>query len=242
MKKIIEEGIDRFITANGTEITFHCIKHGSFSMQVGEIWFYIDPVGKALEPVTDFSQMPKADYILVTHDHYDHLDAEAIADLYKPGTKIIMNSQSAEALRQAAAKDGLSDRLGAIITLENDHRLYIEDSWLVYAVPAYNYSEEKLNFHPQGRDNGYVLTLDGFRVYIAGDTEDIPQMAQIKDIDVAFLPCNLPYTMTPEQCASAARMIQPHVLFPYHYGDTDIQRVATLLSDTDIDVRIRQYQ
>lgn len=235
-------GIDRFKTANGTEITFHCIKHGSFSMQVGDIWFYIDPVGKALEPVTDFSQMPKADYILVTHDHYDHLDVEAIADLYKPGTKIVVSKQCAESLKQAAAENGLSDRMGAIITMENGHRLYIEDTWMIFAAPAFNYSEGKLDFHPQGRDNGYVLTLDGFRVYIAGDTEDIPQMTDLKDIDVAFLPCNLPYTMSPEQCANAARMVHPRVLFPYHYGETDIQRVARLLSDTDIDVRIRQYQ
>jgi L-ascorbate metabolism protein UlaG (beta-lactamase superfamily) len=80
------------------------------------------------------------------------------------------------------------------------------------------------------------------RIYIAGDTEDIPEMAAIKDIDVAFLPCNLPYTMTPEQCARAATMIKPTVLFPYHYGQTDIQQVVKLLDGTGIDVRIRDYQ
>ena len=96
--------------------------------------------------------------------------------------------------------------------------------------------------HPKGRDNGYVLTLDGLRIYIAGDTEDIPEMAKLKDIDVAFLPCNQPYTMTPEQVAKAAKTIKPKVLFPYHYSETPVKRASELLSDTSIDVRIRNYQ
>ena len=110
------------------------------------------------------------------------------------------------------------------------------------AVPAYNNSPDKLQFHPKGRDNGFILNLNGMRVYIAGDTEDIPEMADIKDIDVAFLPCNLPFTMTPEQCAHAATMVKPAVLFPYHYGQTDIQQVVKLLEGSGIDVRIRDYQ
>ena len=107
------------------------------------------------------------------------------------------------------------------------------------AVPAYNTTPGHTKFHPQGRDNGYVLTLDGLRIYIAGDTEVIPEMAALKDIDVAFLPCNQPYTMTPEQVAKAAKTIGPKVLFPYHYSDTPVRRVAELLANTGIDVRIR---
>ena len=118
----------------------------------------------------------------------------------------------------------------------------LSDGWTVDAVPAYNNSPEKLQFHPKGRDNGFVLTIEGMRIYIAGDTEDIPEMADLKDIDVAFLPCNLPYTMTPEQCARAATIIKPAVLFPYHYGQTDIQQVVKLLDGSGIDVRIRDYQ
>jgi L-ascorbate metabolism protein UlaG (beta-lactamase superfamily) len=109
-------------------------------------------------------------------------------------------------------------------------------------VPAYNISPEKRQFHPKGRDNGFVLTIEGMRIYIAGDTEDYPEMDTIKDIDVAFLPCNLPYTMSPEQCSHAATMIKPTVLFPYHYGQTDIQQVVKLLDGSGIDVRIRNYQ
>ena len=124
----------------------------------------------------------------------------------------------------------------------NGDFLELPNGWTVDAVPAYNNSPEKLQFHPKGRDNGFVLTIESMRIYIAGDTEDIPEMADIKDIDVAFLPCNLPYTMTPEQCSHAAQMIKPAVLFPYHYGQTDIQQVVKLLEGSGIDVRIRDYQ
>ena len=110
------------------------------------------------------------------------------------------------------------------------------------AVPAYNTTPGHTQFHPKGRDNGYVLTMGGLRIYIAGDTEDIPEMADLKDIDVAFLPCNQPYTMTPEQVAKAARAIKPKVLFPYHYSQTPIKQVADLLTGSGIDVRIRNYQ
>ena len=93
-----------------------------------------------------------------------------------------------------------------------------------------------------GRDNGYILTLDGLRIYIAGDTEDIPEMANLKDIDIAFLPCNQPYTMTIDQLVSAAKVIKPRVLFPYHYGDTTVNRIVMMLAGSGIDVRIRDYQ
>ena len=110
------------------------------------------------------------------------------------------------------------------------------------AVPAYNTTKGREKFHPKGRDNGYVLTIDGLRIYIAGDTEPIPEMKDIKNIDVAFLPCNQPYTMTPEQAAKAAKTINPKVLFPYHFSDTPVKKVADLLKDTKIDVRIRNYK
>jgi L-ascorbate metabolism protein UlaG (beta-lactamase superfamily) len=97
-------------------------------------------------------------------------------------------------------------------------------------------------FHPKGRDNGYILTIDGLRIYIAGDTEDIPEMADIKDIDIAFLPCNQPYTMTTEQLVKAAKIIKPKVLFPYHYGQTDVKNLPEQLKADGIDVRIRHYE
>ena len=112
----------------------------------------------------------------------------------------------------------------------------------VEAVPAYNTSEGRTQFHPKGRDNGYILTLDGLRIYIAGDTEDIPEMASISDIDIAFLPCNQPFTMTTDQLVRAARIVKPKVLFPYHYGQTDVSKLPSQLQGDGIDVRIRHYE
>ncbi len=108
------------------------------------------------------------------------------------------------------------------------------------AVPAYNYTEGRTQFHPKGRDNGFVLGLDGLRIYVAGDTEDIPEMAELHDIDVAFLPVNQPYTMTVEQCVNAARVIGPRVLIPYHFGSTDLSALPALLPG--VDVRLRDMQ
>ena len=228
--KNVEPGCDVFKTMNGTTVKMYCIKHGSIRMQVGDKWIYVDPVTTAVKPETDYSTLPKADYILVTHEHFDHLDSVAINQLSKEGTELITNARCHEILG------------GKGKVMANGDFLELPNGWTVDAVPAYNNSPEKLQFHPKGRDNGFVLTIEGMRIYIAGDTEDIPEMADIKDIDVAFLPCNLPYTMTPEQCSHAAQMIKPAVLFPYHYGQTDIQQVVKLLEGSGIDVRIRDYQ
>ena len=226
----LEPGCDVFKTVSGITVKMYCIKHGSVRMQVGDKWIYVDPVTTAVKPVTDYSTLPQADYILVTHEHFDHLDSVAISQLSKEGTVLITNARCHEIL------GGKGD------VMANGDSRTLAEGWTVDAVPAYNNSPDKLQFHPKGRDNGFVLTIEGMRIYIAGDTEDIPEMAAIKDIDVAFLPCNLPYTMTPEQCARAATMIKPTVLFPYHYGQTDIQQVVKLLDGTGIDVRIRDYQ
>ena len=112
----------------------------------------------------------------------------------------------------------------------------------VDAVPAYNKTEGRTQFHPKGRDNGFILTIDGLRIYIAGDTEDVPEMAGIKDIDIAFLPCNQPYTMTTDQLVNAAQMVKPKVLFPYHYGSTDVSGIPSQLEKEGIDTRIRHYE
>lgn len=221
---------DMFTTTDGSHVYMHCIKHGTLSINIGDKWIYVDPVTDKIPPVTDYTCMPKADYILITHEHADHLDAKAIQQLSVEGTHLITNPRSNEILG------------GAGQAIENFESLVDDNGWIIDAVPAYNISPEKKNFHPQGRDNGYILTIEGLRIYIAGDTEPIPEMKKIKDIDIAFLPCNLPFTMTPQQFAEAAKTIRPKVLFPYHYGQTDIKQVVTLLDGSGIDVRIRQYQ
>lgn len=225
-----KEEVDLFTTPKGTLVKLFCIKHGSVKMQVGNQWIYVDPVVSAVPPTTDFTTMPKADYILFTHDHYDHLDTLAIRQLTKEGTQIITNPSSHEILK------------GKEMVMKNGEKKKLTKNWTIDAVPAYNTSADKQQFHPKGRDNGYILTIEGLRIYFAGDTEDIEEMKKIKDIDVAFFPCNLPYTMTPEQMAKATKMVQPKVVFPYHYGETDIQQVVKLLEGSGIEVRIRQYQ
>jgi L-ascorbate metabolism protein UlaG (beta-lactamase superfamily) len=116
---------------------------------------------------------------------------------------------------------------------------------IVEAVPAYNIVNERAKgqpFHPKGVGNGYILTIADTRFYIAGDTENTPEMKGLKNIDVAFLPMNLPYTMTPEMVADAAKAFSPKILYPYHYGSTDTDEIKRLLKDTAIEVRIRDLQ
>ncbi len=228
-RPVTREEVDIFTTRSGKVIKAYCIKHGSIRFNIAGKWLYVDPVGKGVQPETDYSLLPAADYILVTHEHADHLDKDALGALTKEGTRLVVNGRCHELLE------------GKGEVMSNGDELSLGDI-TVKAVPAYNTSADKLQFHPRHRDNGYVLTIDGFKIYIAGDTEDIEEMGQLKDIDVAYLPCNLPYTMTPEQLSHAARMFNPRVLFPYHYGTTDIVKTQELLKDTDIEVRIRQYQ
>ena len=220
---------DTFEAPNGKTVTFTCIKHASVRIQYDGLEIQVDPVGAKCEPATDYSAFPKADLVLVTHEHFDHFDPAAIAALRKDGTAVYANP-------------AVRGMLGFGNALKNGESAKVRDDVTIDAVRAYNTTPGREKFHPKGRDNGYVLDLGGFRIYIAGDTEDIPEMADVKDIDVAFLPVNQPYTMTPEQAAAAAKTVKPKVLFPYHYSQTPIQRVADLLSGTGIDVRIRAYQ
>ena len=203
-------------------------KHGSLEIRYRGLSIQIDPVTKLGERVTDYAaEFPKADFIFVTHEHFDHCDKDAITALSVKKTQLVTNARCAEMLGHGTVMaNGDSADLAEDIHLD--------------AVPAYNTTEGHLQFHPKGRDNGFVLTIDGLRIYVAGDTEDIPEMAEIKDVDVAFLPVNQPYTMTPDQCIRAAKVLQPKVLIPYHYGNTDLSEVPAALPG--IDVRIRRMQ
>ena len=220
---------DEFTTKSGKKITITCIKHASMEINYNGVEIEVDPVGMWLKPETDYATFPKANIILVTHEHKDHFDRAAIHEIRTPATSIYVNQAV-----YGHFKNGL-------VMQNGEQRKYAADI-LIDAVPAYNTTPGREQFHPKGRDNGYILTLDGFRIYIAGDTEDIPEMADIKDIDVAFLPCNQPYTMTVEQCVNAVKIIKPKVLFPYHYSDTPVNRVAMQLAGSGIDVRIRDYK
>ena len=221
--------VDIFKTKSGKTVKFHALVHASIRIEYDGKEIEIDPVTKLGNKVIDYAAMPKADYLLVTHEHGDHFNQDAIKLLTGEKTQLIMNKRCA-------------DMYGSGKVMANGDKMQIADDFMVEAVPAYNISEGRTQFHPKGRDNGYILTIDGLRIYIAGDTEDIPEMSSVKDIDIAFLPCNQPYTMTTEQLVKAARMVKPKVLFPYHYGQTDVSGVPSQLQGDGIDVRIRHYE
>ena len=221
--------VDEFTTKSGKKVTITCIKHASMEINYNGVEIQVDPVGMWLKPETDYATFPKANIILITHEHKDHFDREAITCVRTPATSIYSNMAVYNMFRNS-------------IPLANGDSIIYASDIKIEAVPAYNYTEGHTQFHPQGRDNGYILTLDGLRIYIAGDTEDIPEMANIKDIDIAFLPCNQPYTMTIDQMVKAAKTITPKVLFPYHYGQTPVSQAVMKLAGSGIEVRIRDYQ
>jgi len=210
--------------AGDLEITF--IGHGSLMFRFAGKVIYIDPVGQ----FGDFSVLPEADLIVVCHEHFDHFDLPTIEGLRKTGTRLILTPLCAE-------------KLGGGIVLKNGDQTTVEGI-PIEAVPAYNIVHMRspgVPFHPQGHGNGYILTFGGQRVYIAGDTENIPEMKEFGRIDVAFLPMNIPYTMTPEMVAEATRMLRPRILYPYHTTDTDVSTLAPLLKDEPgIEIRIRR--
>lgn len=220
---------DEFQTASGMKVRIHALMHASMRIEAGEVQIYVDPVTQLGNRSVDYAAMPSADFILLTHQHHDHLDRDAISALSTDRTQLIANKASV----------GI---LGAGLTMANGDKRQLREDISVEAVAAYNTTEGHLQFHPKGRDNGYLLTIDGLRIYIAGDTEDIPEMEAIKNVDIAFLPCNQPYTMTPEQLVRAAKIIRPKVLFPYHYSMTDLRSVPPALENEGIDVRIRHYE
>ena len=220
---------DVFVTPGGKQVKIHALMHSSIRIEYDGQNIYIDPCANLQGRTVDYAAMPKADMILVTHEHFDHLDTATLRLLSTEETRLVMNGRSA-------------GMYGSGTVMANGERLQLADDIAVEAVPAYNTTEGHRQFHPQGRDNGYLLTLDGLRIYIAGDTEDIPEMADLKDIDIAFLPCNQPYTMTPGQLVRAARTLTPKVLFPYHYGETDVSGIPAQLRPDGIDVRIRHYE
>ena len=219
---------DTFKTPSGKEVKFTCIKHASIMIEYDGMYFYFDPV-TTLKPQTDYTAMPRANYIFITHEHSDHFDRMALTQLVSTNTVVFTNPNVSQLYRNARV-------------MKNGDKVVFGDSLTLEAVPAYNTTKGREQYHPRGRDNGYILTLGGLRIYVAGDTEDIPEMAELKDIDIAFLPCNQPYTMTVDQLVRAAKTIKPKVLFPYHYNDTPVSKARLMLTGTGIDTRIRNYQ
>lgn len=212
---------DKFDTKAGP-VTITAIRHASLMLQAGGKVIQVDPWSQG-----NYDGVPKADLILITDIHPDHLDTKQIAQLTKDGTVIIAPEAVAKTVTQAKV-------------IGNGQKT-TWDQWTIEAIPMYNMkrgpAEGKL-YHDKGRGNGYVLTYGGSRFYIAGDTEGIPEMRALKNIDVAFVPMNLPYTMTPEEAADAVREFHPKVVYPYHYRESDTKLFAKGLEGTGIDVRL----
>ncbi len=205
------------------QITF--LGHASLIIEYGNKTIYIDPVSQ----YADYKTMPKADIIIITHHHQDHFDPKAISDIEQSQTQIITNQTVFESLKKG-------------IIMKNNSKKTI-DGFTIEAIAAYNTTPSKLAYHPKGRDNGFIINIGGKRIYIAGDTENIPEMSLLKHIDIAFLPMNQPYTMSPEQVAEAAHRIQPSILYPYHYGETPIAELQKrLINEKHIDLRVRKMQ
>lgn len=212
--------------SNGdSSVEAHPISHASLWLDWNGTAVVVDPVGGA----DAFAAAGTPGLILVTHIHGDHFDVDTLAAI--PGAApIIAPPTVAEEMPEdlAARTTVLSNGDGAELA-----------GITIDAIPAYNTTADRLQYHPQGRDNGYVLTGGGVRVYVAGDTEDIPEMRALENIDLAFVPMNLPYTMDVEQAASGVAAFGPRVVYPYHYRGSDTQRFAELVGEQNSEVEVR---
>ncbi len=215
---------DEISTAAGV-VTITPVQHASFMLSAGGKTIYVDPTPEKL-----FAGKPKADLILITDIHGDHMDPKTVGELSSSGTKVI-------------APAAVAKTISAAEVLNNSETKHW-NNWTIEAVPMYNEKRGPAPgqlFHTKGRGNGYVLSYGGKRFYISGDTEGIPEMRQLKDIDVAFVCMNLPYTMPVEEAADAVKAFHPAIVYPYHYRGQDTNKFAQLLQGTGIEVRLRDW-
>mgnify|MGYP005988998563 CR=1 FL=1 len=211
-----------FKTDNGA-VTITPVSHASFVMETPAGVIYVDPVGDS----ASYDGLPAPHMILITHQHGDHYNADTLNAVTSDTTTLIANPAVYEMLP--------ADMMARATQIANGENTAAMDV-TIEAVPAYNTTEERLNFHPKGRDNGYVVTVDGMRIYISGDTEGHDEMRALKDIDLAFVCMNLPFTMDAEAAADAVSAFAPTYVYPYHYrgrdnGTQDPQEFADMVSD-----------
>lgn len=214
---------DTLATSAG-DVTIQPLNHATLVLKQGSHVLYVDPAR------VDFSGQPAPTGILITHEHSDHFDPDNLAKI--AGHAPIVAPQS--------VADKIPAALGGQVTVMKNGDAGTIDGLPVTAVAAYNTSPDKQQYHPKGRDNGYVLTFGDKKIYIAGDTEPTPEMEALTGIDVAFLPMNQPYTMTPQQAAEAVNAFKPKVVYPYHYKGTDTHAFADLVGNT-AEVRLRDW-
>lgn len=222
-------------TLGAEELEIHPIYHGSVVVTQGETTVFIDPWGGAER----YAAFDAPDLVLITHTHPDHLSPETLAGIDLSEATLV----GPEAVTTAADSMPFAD----------SHTMANGDDWVwnaidVAAVPAYNIPGGPDAFHPEGKFNGYVLTIGGSRLYFSGDTEDVPEMRALEEIDMAFVCMNQPYTMTVEAAADAVLAFKPDVVYPYHYRNqdeskSDLDNFKNLIqaANEDIEVRVEDW-
>lgn len=214
-----------------TKIKIIPIEHATTVLEWNNITIYVDPVGGA----ETFKGQKQPDLILITDIHFDHLNVETLQGLNTSKAKIIVPQAVADKIPEE-----FTPQLDILNNGESKERYGIK----VEAIPMYNLREEALKFHNKGRGNGYVLNMGGQRLYFSGDTEDIPEMRALKNIDKAFVCMNLPYTMTEESAASAVLEFKPKQVYPYHYRGkpdvSDVIKFKKLVNDSNADIEVVQ--
>lgn len=222
--------VEVFPTNNG-KVELYCINHGSIAVRfVANIakdtrTILIDPVGDGT--TVNYSSIPKADAVLISHDHGDHLHLPTIEARSKNDALLFVNQTAYDKIQKGTV-------------LKNGDKAKISSAITVKAVPAYNTTPDHKDFHPKGVGNGFVLKIDGFMLYVAGDTEPYTKMKNLGNIDVAFLPCNQPYTMTPKQLAKAAKYVGAKVTIPYHMSDTDFDEIRKEMDRTNLNYTLHE--
>jgi L-ascorbate metabolism protein UlaG (beta-lactamase superfamily) len=219
---------DRIATKDG-DLIIHPINHATLALGWATLTLYVDPVGGG----RPFAALPKPDLILLTDIHGDHLNADTLKAVATDKTQLV-------APPAVAAQLPAEFRSRTTILTNGETKSLLGVA--IEAVPMYNTTPERAKFHTKGQGNGYVLTFADKRVYLSGDTEDIPELRALMRIDVAFLCMNLPYTMTPEQAASAVREFRPKVVYPYHSRGSDLEKFKKLVGDdVGVEVRLRDW-
>lgn len=219
------------VKVKGGDLTIQPITHATLVLGYKKMSIYIDPTGGA----SAFMGIAAPDLILVTDIHGDHFDLKTIEAINTKNAVLIMPQAVADKLPSAMDKQKL-------VILKNGDKTK-QGAITIEAIPMYNLPEAPDAFHTKGRGNGYVLTIGGKNIYISGDTEDIPEMRALKNIDIAFVCMNLPYTMDVNQAAPGVLAFKPKIIYPYHYRGQDVNTFKTLVNagDKNIDVRLRNW-
>ncbi len=233
MLAVVPATADETIEADGGNIAITPMHHASLAISLNDTNILIDPAPQgdnAQATIDAIGAMPAPQVILLTHAHGDHFNLDVLSAVTGDATIVA----------PAVVADQLPETLKAKARVLANGETAEVAGVTIEAVPMYNTTEGRLQYHEKGVGNGYVLTIGGKRIYIAGDTEDIPEMRALTAIDAAFIPMNLPYTMTVEQAADAVKAFKPGIVYPYHYGESDVNQFKSLVGDAS-DVRLLDW-